>query len=441
MTELQMGLIGLGAFAVVGVVAYNKWQEVRQRKLAEQVLNASHPDVLLDEAADPVLSTQKTEMAVDTEEHLALPEQEPSLVKNPIPEGQRIEPVLHLDPEPEELTPVVLEQDAHSELLTPQVQAAEQAAAVVLDQEPLPQQRADFQPVRAAASEQAAPKVEIAQEITQDLHLLSPMIDFIASIDAVEPVPAQRILDAQRDALARVRKPVRWIGYNEEAGEWELISEQEGGEYRYIRAGLQLVNRQGPAGDNELTVFSVAVQDMADQLMGIVELPPRQTALEVAARLDEFCASVDIQIGINVISQGQAFPGTKLRALAEAAGMTIDAGKRFVRRDDEGNVLYLLLNQEASGFSADMMKTMSTHGLTFLLDVPCVAHGERVFNQMVEQARRFADVLHGALVDDNRRPLSEPALEPIRKQIGQYQVLLAAQHLPAGSPLTQRLFS
>ena len=49
MTELQMGMIGLGALAVVGVMAYNKWQEVRQRKQAEQMLQASHPDVLLDE--------------------------------------------------------------------------------------------------------------------------------------------------------------------------------------------------------------------------------------------------------------------------------------------------------------------------------------------------------------------------------------------------------
>ena len=100
-----------------------------------------------------------------------------------------------------------------------------------------------------------------------------------------------------------------------------------------------------------------------------------------------------------------------------------------------------MLNQEAAGFSAEMMKTMSTHGLTFLLDVPCVAHGERVFNQMVDLARRFADVLHGALVDDNRRPLSENALEPIRKQIGHYQAQMAVQHLAAGNPLTQRLFS
>ena len=52
MTELQMGLIGLGAIAVVGVVAYNKWQEHRHRKLAEKVLARDHEDVLLGRDAE-----------------------------------------------------------------------------------------------------------------------------------------------------------------------------------------------------------------------------------------------------------------------------------------------------------------------------------------------------------------------------------------------------
>ena len=112
-----------------------------------------------------------------------------------------------------------------------------------------------------------------------------------------------------------------------------------------------------------------------------------------------------------------------------------------MRCDEDGNVLYVLLNQEAAGFSAEAMKTMTTRGVTFLLDVPHVAHGERVFNQMVDLAKRFADVLRGALVDDNRRPLSEAALEPIRKQVVQFQSAMAAQKLPAGSSITRRLFS
>ena len=426
MTELQMGLIGLGALAVVGVVAYNKWQEMRQRKQAESVLKASHPDVLLEGGA-PEAAAGMAEPGGEPREAAVSQAPELPSESDPVLADARVEPVLRYEPEPE-----ILESPEPSE-------------PAVTDESMPPEQ--EIEPVQAMpAGATAAPRMLVepispAGSIVEDPRFLSPRIDFIAAIDAVEPVSVQRIVDAPRDALARVRKPVRWIGYDEASGEWQPISGQQGGEYRYIRAGLQLVDRQGPVSESDLATFTTAMQDLADQLTGIADLPARQQAFEAALQLDQFCAGVDIQIGINVISQGQAFPGTKLRALAEAAGMAIDGGRRFVRRDEDGNVLFVLLNQEASGFSAETMRSMSTHGLTFLLDVPCVAHGERVFNQMVDLARRFADVLHGALVDDNRRPLSENALEPIRKQIVQFQAQMTAQHLPAGTPLTQRLFS
>jgi FtsZ-interacting cell division protein ZipA len=60
---------------------------------------------------------------------------------------------------------------------------------------------------------------------------------------------------------------------------------------------------------------------------------------------------------------------------------------------------------------------------------------------MLEVARRFADSLHGALVDDNRRPLSASAIEPIRRQVVQYQTAMAHRQLPAGGALARRLFS
>ncbi len=47
-SELQMGLIAAGVAAVVGVVAYNKWQESRHRKRAEQAFGAGQRDVLLE---------------------------------------------------------------------------------------------------------------------------------------------------------------------------------------------------------------------------------------------------------------------------------------------------------------------------------------------------------------------------------------------------------
>ena len=346
-----------------------------------------------------------------------------------------MEPLLRLDPRLEEPVPsreepLARQFPASPEPLSGAVPQTSQAVPVPVSA-----------PVSEPAPARSADEVKEVRESVQPLHLLSPVIDYVASFEAVEPAPAYQILESQRDALARVRKPVHWIGYNERSREWEPIIDDGDSEYRRIRIGLQLVDRHGPARDGDLSTFHVAMQDLSDELMAIVDLPPRQPALEAAAKLDEFCAGVDIQIGINVISQGQVFPGTKLRALAEAAGMAIDSEGRFVRCDDDGNVLYMLTNQEAAGFSAESMKTMSTHGVTFLLDVPRVSHGDRVFNQMLDLARRFAEALHGSLVDDNRRPLSEGALEPIRRQVAQYQAVMAARNLPAGGPLALRLFS
>lgn len=431
MTELQMGLIGLGASAVIGVLVYNKWQEHKHRKVAEQVLNARHSDVLLSEAV-PVEPAESFVADV--------PDEQPGVlrVEPAAPASERMEPSLRLDPR----------------LDDPSVAHEAEHAAPEMDVRDLPSEPAFeslYKPVAAPVAVPPEPvmarsgdevrEVRDTKDSAPPLHLLSPAIDYIAAFEAIEPAPAYQILESQRDALVRVRKPIHWIGYNERSREWEAIIDDGDSEYRRIRAGLQIVDRTGPARDSDLSVFHIAMQDLADELMAVADLPSRQPALDAAAQLDQFCAGVDIQIGINVISQGQTFPGTKLRALAEAAGMALDSDGSFVRRDDDGQVLYVLTNQETAGFSAESMKTMSTHGVTFLLDVPRVAHGDRVFNQMLDLARRFAEALHGSLVDDNRRPLSEGALEPIRRQVAQYQATMAARNLPAGGPLALRLFS
>ncbi|MFT3850105.1 MAG: cell division protein ZipA C-terminal FtsZ-binding domain-containing protein [Propionivibrio sp.] len=432
MTELQMGLIGLGATAVVGVFAYNKWQELRHRRLAEKVLDVRHTDVLLDE---PVRDPSAVNPGADEEElfdpnsaSMPTERETPPFDAAPVLTNERIEPVLRFDTEPveERVEPAGEQLD---DIVPPRMMAPEPVVAA-----PIPA------PVPEVAKAQTETHREIG-DVPEPLHLLSPQVDFIAAFEVVESAPAYQILESQANVLARIRKPVYWLGFNESSREWDVIVDDGQSAYRRIRVGLQLVDRQGPVSDGELSVFGVAMQDLADELMAIASLPARPAALHMAAELDAFCASVDIQIGINVISQGQVFAGTKLRALAEAAGMVIDAEGRFVRCDDDGNVLYVLLNQENLGFSSESMKTLTTHGVTFLLDVPRVAHGERVFNQMVDLARRFADVLRGSLVDDNRRPLSEGALEPIRKQVAQFQTTMAAHGLPAGGSLARRLFS
>jgi hypothetical protein len=60
MTDLQLGLLVLGAAAVVGVVAYNRIQERSVRREAQRAFGSPHSDVLLDEErAEPVLQKEK----------------------------------------------------------------------------------------------------------------------------------------------------------------------------------------------------------------------------------------------------------------------------------------------------------------------------------------------------------------------------------------------
>lgn len=378
MTELQYGLIGLGAAALAGVLAYNKWQEHAHRKVAERMLKAEHNDVLLGGAAQPAAGGRPEVSA-----------------------GERREPVL-----------------AGGDMEAAPAFASAPAA----------------RPVEEPAEDVPAPDLPPS--------LLDPRLDFIVVMELVDAVPALQILHSQREALQRVSKPVVWVGFNEAARRWESIHPEAEHAYRRLRIGLQLADRRGPAADGELAVFVAAMQQLADELLAVADMPTSQPVLDQALELDRFCAEVDLEIGVNLVSRGTPFSGTKLRTLAESAGMVLGEDGLFTRYDEGGGALFSLQNLENAAFSAESMRSLSTHGLTFLLDVPRVARGERVFQQMLEVAGRFGEALQGMLVDDNRQPLGEAQLEHIKREfVAKPQAIMAKYGFPAGSPQALRLFS
>ncbi|PKO88360.1 MAG: cell division protein FtsZ [Betaproteobacteria bacterium HGW-Betaproteobacteria-12] len=432
MTELQMGLIGLGAAAVVGVFAYNKWQELRHRKLAEKVLKPHHEDVLLGgggksaspERNEPELRAEADQAGGERVEPMFA---EPSTAEAPAAEPAFDSPPFAAPAEP--VVPPVLEEPRPAAPII----AQRAAPAVVAPEVAAP---AVVAPTEALAEEQAE---VVAGEVPGEL--LDPRLEFVVAMELVEPVAAAQILHSQRDALHRLSKPVHWVGFNERNREWERLRSDSELPVRRLRIGLQLVNRLGPVSEGDLAIFTGAIQALADDLMAVADMPPSRV-LDQAAEIDRFCAAVDLEIGVNLVSRSAPFPGTKIRALAEAAGMVLGIDGLFTRYDDAGRPQFCLQNYETTQFSADTLRTLSTHGLTFILDVPRVDHGERVFMQMTELARRFADTLQGILVDDNRQPLSDGQLEHIRREfIGKPQATMASFGLPAGSAQAQRLFS
>lgn len=361
-SELQMGLVGVGGVAVVGIFAFNKWQERKHRKQNEQAAAS---------VQEPVLSE--------------LPTGTPA---------ERVEPVI-----------------------------------------------TDEAPARAVPSAQAV-KDASARRVPP---LLPPEVDeradWVIRIESIEPLLAARLWQAATQLLDGVAKPLRWFGFSDSGNRWEAVNAHSAGTYHWVCAALQLVDRRGPASEGDLMHLTDSLQHMCDMLMAIPSLPARNEALARAAELDRFCAGVDIQIGVNVVARTQAFPGTKLRGLAEAAGLELLGDGCFHARDEFGTSQFVLSNLEPVLFAAEEMRTLNTKGVTLMLDVPRVADGVRVFERMMAFAQQLAESLNGAVVDDNRSPFGEKAIGLIRAQIEQFQGQMGECDIAPGSPLAQRLFS
>jgi hypothetical protein len=240
-------------------------------------------------------------------------------------------------------------------------------------------------------------------------------------------------------------KPVHWLGQRDSGASWEEITVEtnEGrGGYTRLKGCLQMVDRSGPVSEVNLSKFSDMVKNFVTHMNAVADLPDIRHAHAQAVALDQFCAEVDVMVSINIISKdGGAFTGTKIRALAEASGLKLETGGAFSYRDESGVVLFSLNNFDSAPFLTDNMRTLTTHGVTFLLDVPRVKNGEKVFDQMMHLAGIFSTTLGGMLVDDNRISLTDSGIVKIKQHLGSMQDMMRARNILAGGEISLRLFA
>lgn len=381
MSDLQISLIVIGVVVVVGVVLYNGLQQRRYRRGAEEAFERKHEDVLL----------------------------EPGEI---IAEDGRVEPQLGGS----------LSQEFQEEPSTESVESREVSQSDIV-----------FKTVTAAPVEQK--KVETGSISTGD---------YVVSIRAGALIAASDLIEVLRRKFDFGR-PVRWLGQRDADTPWEEITLETAagrGGYVSLQGCLQLVDRSGPVSEVSLSEFCDMVQNFAAHVHATADFPDIRQAHAQAVSLDQFCAEVDVMVGINIISKdGGAFTGTKIRALAEASGFKLETGGAFNYRDENGAILFSLSNFESAPFAPDSMRTLTTHGITFLLDVPRVKNGERVFDQMMHLAGIFSTTLGGMQVDDNRVSLTDSGIAKIKQHLGSMQAMMKARNIPAGGEIALRLFA
>ena len=303
MTDLQLGLLLIGAAAVAGVLVYNRVQERRVRRQAERSFASGHADVLLEKTA------------------------------------ARTEPTLEA---------------------------------------------------------RAARRTEVQPDAMPD-----ERVDYLIRLDVPRGVTGSTLLELWTPLEHRFAKRALLAG--SDGSGWRRVAPGDAGSCIALRAGLQLVSRDGVLAEAELLEFRSQVETLGTKVGATLAAPEMREALDAARELDQICADADIQVALHVI------------------GITPDADPL------PGEHPFQVEGRE--------------DGVTLSLDLGRTPDPGRCYQAMARAGVQLASLHGGRLVDDNGRALDERSLAAIGAQLDAVRQVLAGRGIEPGSPLALRLFS
>lgn len=264
-------------------------------------------------------------------------------------------------------------------------------------------------------------------------------IDYCVVLTMKSEIDSSKVIEAAVKLLADFNKLVHLDIYDSQSASWRSIEHREA--CQTIRGCVQLVDRRGCIDPVQLGRFDHAMRSLAVQLGANASKEGLAEAQARAKELDEFCAEVDIKVGLNVISPDLPFTGDKILAAALAAGLELGADGGFHRRDASARSLFRMSNLDNVAFSKATLAMLKTRAITIEIDVPRTSPDSGLVSNLFDTAATFAEAIGGRLVDDNHLSIGDAALASIRAQIEQTYRRMQEHGFPAGDPLALRLFS
>lgn len=445
--DLQTALIAAGLVCLVLVFAYNQWQIRKSRRP-----RALQPEDDVPPMREPVVGeTTKPEVAAKLKdlppEHIE--RREPTLA-NGAPAGASPVPANGTDPAAVAAAMAASSADADEAVADEVAVAAAPAAghetashqSLQADEERAARARAANE--SEAASRRPAPPANPAQLEGQPAPaVIDPLIDCIVPLHLDRKTPGDRILPLTGRLRRAGTKPIHIEGLQADANAWEPVTATH--QYEELQVSVQLANRSGPLNALEFSEFVNAVHMLADALEASVDLPDMAETVSNARELDGFAAGSDVQLGVNVISDGAPWSAAYVQNVATQDGLVLSRdGTRFTRYQANGDGVQrplFTLQFGDTNFLRDDLTVKAGGQITLLLDVPVACRSIKPFKTVCEYGYSLAQRMGAQLVDDNMRPLTEQSFVAIFTKLETLYDKLEARGLPAGSPVAMRLFS
>jgi len=423
MSDMQLYLIALGAIFIAAVILFNWWQERRLSQDAIRRFDGPEDDALMTAIKiDRDRPVEFDEAAID------LQESDTTQYEAPIPEPEET----HLNDIPEDTLLSELPGMPQQEF------TGEEPSDIEAETQPILDIDVEEAQIEEGLAESITPATVYANDNPPGM---DDQIDLIAIIRTNTPHTGASLREALQP-LPGFDKATQWLG-RDESGIWTaLTKDQEQVTFYHLAASLQFADRSGPVSRDCLRKFQLKIETLAEHFGAEVEWRGNNDPLRYAAELDQFCIDVDVMVGFHLQHGGNGpFAATKLRGIAEAGGMQLHDDGAFHYENEHGETLFTLVNQDQRPFTPELLRTAFIGSVSFQLDVPRVRNCPDTFNQMVFLARKMESSLGGALIDDNRQPLTAVSMDKIRDQLRIIYAKMVARSIIPGSPSALRLFS
>lgn len=302
------------------------------------------------------------------------------------------------------------------------------------------------EPESAPVPSAAAAVSDVPVASTPPAELADPLIDCVVCFDAAELIAAPLFWSTQRKLMPRLAPRLNWVGYDENSGLWQRLDANDARSYRRLAGALQLADRNGSLPLDDLNLYCDGLRQMLAHYQAQAHMPVVADVMARARALDEFCASVDWRLTLNLVqTDSQGMPLAALWQLAEQGGLRParqgqDEMAQLHAFDALGREQFVLGLLGGMPFAGDD-GLHSAAGITLTLDVPRVADGTAAFERLLRLVAEIGRQLEVQLVDDQRQPISDAMLTMIRSRIEEFQQRMAEQGIPAGGARALRLYS
>jgi len=270
---------------------------------------------------------------------------------------------------------------------------------------------------------------------------LDALIDAIATLAVDAPVAGERVLAHLPGANRVGTKPFFIEGLNSETGEWETIVPNA--RYGEFQAGVQMANRNGALNEIEFSEFVQKLETFAQAIGASTDLPDMLETVARARELDAFASQHDAQLVALLRANSVAWSVGYLTQVAQRHGFVPGAvpGRLVLPAIEEGAPPVLVLGFDAQAALADDPGQAAVRELSLGLDVAQTEELAEPFAAWHGAARKLADDLDAAIVDDQGQTITLHAFSAIHAELTRLYEALMAHDLAAGSPGARRLFS